>query len=358
MYATEMDMSGREDIEDLVEAGGRQAAWPTQRFACIVGAPRCGTTTLSRLMRSHPAISFSSVKEPHFFSLADLSGLSDDALRQAVAEHYVARYFPDIEPNAQLIAEGSVSYLYAPERLLPVLALWPDAKFVIAVRDPLQMIPSLHRRLLYQGDETVEDFARAWALIAERRAGRKIPRSCVDARQLMYDEAARLGQHVSRFFEVVGRERCHVVLFDDLKTDPERVHRDLIHFLSLPTVPMPELSARRESRGYRIAWLQRLLKRPPLARTVLAGEKFRRRVSSAPARQPSQAARAVMRARKSLVRWNSAPAPPVSVPAELEREIRNLLAEDVLLLSTLIGRDLRHWLGGLSRRDAAFERAA
>jgi hypothetical protein len=353
-----MDMSRSEDTQDLVAAGGREVAWPPQRFACIVGAPRCGTTTLARLVRSHSAVSFSTVKEPHFFSLADLGGFGDDELRQVVADQYLARYFPEIDPAAQLIAEGSVSYLYGPETLLPVLALWPDAKFVIAVRDPLEMIPSLHRRLLYQGDETVEEFERAWALIGERRAGRKIPRSCVDARQLMYDEAARLGQHVARFFEVIGRERCHVILFDDVKDDPERVHRELIHFLGLPPVPMPELSASRASRGYRIAWLQRLLKRPPLARTVLAGEKFRRRVSSAPAREPSQAARAVMKARKSLVRWNSAPAPPVSVPAELESEIRNLLAEDVLLLSTLIGRDLSHWLGGLSRRDAAFERAA
>jgi hypothetical protein len=358
MHATETDMSRREDIEDLAEPRARGPAWPMQRFACIVGAPRCGTTTLSRLMRSHPAISFSTVKEPHFFSLTDLGALGDNELRQVVADQYLARYFPDIDSDAQLIAEGSVSYLYAPERLLPLLQLWPDAKFVIAVRDPLQMIPSLHRRLLYQGDETVEDFGRAWALIGERRAGRRIPRSCVDARQLMYDEAARHGQHVSRFFEVVGRQRCHVVLFDDLKSDPERVHHDLIRFLGLPPVPMPQLSPRRESRGYRIAWLQRLLKRPPVARTVLAGEKFRRRVSSAPAREPSNTVRAVMRARKALVRWNRVPAPPVSVPVALQRELRELLATDVQLLSRLVGRDLGHWLGGLSKRDAGLERAA
>lgn len=350
-------MSQAEESEDVAAAGDEQPPWPAQRFAAIVGAPRCGTTTLSRLLAAHPAISFSTPKEPHFFSRADLRGLDEAELRRAVADHYLARYFPHIDRQAELIAEGSVSYLYAPESLLPALRLWPDAKFVIAVRDPLQLIPSLHGRLLYQGDETVKDVERAWALIGERRAGRKVPRTCVDARQLIYDEVARLGKHVGRFFEVIGRERCHVVLFEDLAADPERVHRELIAFLGLAPVALPELPPQRESKGYRIGWLQRLLKRPPVARTVLAGDHFRRRVSPAPAREPSHAARAAMKARKALLRWNRAPAPPIRVPDRLQREIRAQLAGDVALLGRLIGRDLDHWLGLRDGRSAVEEAA-
>ena len=185
----------------------RQGAWPKQRFACIVGAPRCGTTTLARLLENHPSVAFSNVKEPHFFSRVDLNDLDDDGLREVVSGHYLGRYFPDIDPRAQVMAEASVSYLYAPERLLPLLRLWPDAKFIIAARDPLELIPSLHQRLLYQGDETVADVEEAWRLIPERRQGRKVPRTCLDSRQLLFDEAASLGKHVSRFFEVVGRDR-------------------------------------------------------------------------------------------------------------------------------------------------------
>ena len=258
--------------------------WPTQRFACIVGAPRCGTTTLARLLASHPKVSFSKVKEPHFFALFDLNELDEAELREAVANEYLARYFPEVDPAAEVIAEGSVSYLYAPERLLPVLRLWPDAKFIIAVRDPLELIPSLHQRLLYQGDETVADLDRAWRLIGDRRQGRKVPRSCLDARQLYYDEAARLGKHVSRFFEVVGRERCHVVVFDDLKADRAKVYADLLDFLELPPAPLPARTQHRERHGYKIGWLQRMLKRPNVARAMneevaLYQEEVRRRAS-------------------------------------------------------------------------------
>ena len=113
----------RQNTSSFLRVGG----WPKQQFACIVGAPRCGTTTLARLLENHPSVSFSNVKEPHFFSRVDLNGLDDDALGEVVAAQYLGRYFPKIDPRSSLMAEASVSYLYAPERLLPLVRLWPDA---------------------------------------------------------------------------------------------------------------------------------------------------------------------------------------------------------------------------------------
>ena len=336
----------------------RNHAWPTQRFACIVGAPRCGTTTLARLLESHPSVSFSNVKEPHFFSRVDLADLSDDALEDVVAGQYLARYFPAIDNNAEVMAEASVSYLYAPERLLPLLRLWPEAKFIIAVRDPLELVPSLHQRLLYQGDETVSDPEEAWKLIGQRRMGRKVPRTCLDSRQLLYDEAARLGKHVSRFFEIVGRDRCEVVVFDDLKADPEAVQARLLNFLDLPSAPLPAKRKHRARHGFRIGWLQRLLKRPPVARTVLAGEVFRQRVANKPHRDPSWLSRKVLDTRRALLHWNRVPAPPIDLSPAFRREIRQTLQHDTLLLGELLGRDLRHWLGGIPAEGESLDRAA
>jgi hypothetical protein len=340
-------MSRDEELGRGETAGVEGYVWPSQPFACVAGAPRCGTTTLSRMLESHPQVSFSEVKEPHFFSMIDLDEKSEDQLRDFVAGHYLERYFPEVSPEAKLIAEGSVSYLYAPERMRAILRLWPGARFIISARDPLQLIPSLHQRLLYQGDEVEADLEQAWHLIEDRRNGREVPRSCLDARQLFYDEAARFGKHVSRFFEVVGRERCHVVLFDDLQADPERVHDDLIAFLGLDPAPMPEEKPHRAARGFKIGWLQRLLKRPPVARTVLAGQHFRKRVSEAPQREPSWISRKVMDARLALLRWNRAPAPKPQMSRELACEIRETLRDDTLAFSRLIGRDLSHWLGGI-----------
>ena len=332
--------------------------WPSQRFACIVGAPRCGTTTLARLMESHPEISFSSVKEPHYFVLSDLNDLDPKELTKTVASEYLERYFHDIPSGAKVMAEGSVSYLYAPERLLPLLKLWPDAKFVIAVRDPLEQLPSFHQRLVHQGDETVEDLETAWRLIEERRAGRKIPRTCLDDRQLQYDEVARFGKHVGHFFDVIGRDRCHVVVFDDLKADPAKAYAGVLDFLDLPQAPMPEDWNPRPRRGVKIKWLQRLLKRPPIARSVLAGGQFRKRVTAKPQREPSGLLKAILAARKALLLWNRTDPPPVHLSESFVEEIRDALRDDVQKLAKLLNRDFGHWLGSKPKVDAALDRAA
>src|SRR3990170_6376870 len=319
----------------------------TQRFACVVGAPRCGTTSLAALLKQHPEICFSSVKEPHFFSQYDLTGLSDNEFKQRVDGHYLSRYFSECMGSRPMLAEASVTYLYAPERMEPILRLWPDAKFIIAVRDPLAMLPSLHQRLLYLGDETVTDFGKAWKLNAERAQGRSIPRTCVDPRWLRYDQAGRLGTNVENFFNAVGRDRCLVVVFDDLVADPAAVHRQMLDFLGISPQELHNYGARRGSKGFRFGSLQRLLKRPPIAtRALLAGEAYRQRVGKVEKRKSSRVARAVLAGRKKLLRWNKIPAKPARLPDWLKREICETFAGEVAHLSTLIGRDLSHWLDG------------
>lgn len=321
-----------------------------RRFACIVGAPRCGTTSLSRYLERHPQICFSKVKEPHFFAASDLSGLPDAELRDLVEREYLKRFFAHCARGDAVMMEGSVSYLYAGERMQAVLRLWPEAKFIIALRDPLKMVPSLHQRLLYTGDETEQDFGRAWRLIAARRAGRKIPRTCLDPRLLDYEEIGRLGKHVAAFFAAVGRERCHVVIHDDLVADPGAAYRGVLDFLGLPDDGRRKFGAKRAAQGFKLGWLQRALKRPPKStRTLLAGKQFRQRVKSLDGKKaksgPSRLAETILALRKRLLRWNKAPADPIHVSPQLSAEIRDTLAGDIAHLETLIGRDLGHWLG-------------
>jgi hypothetical protein len=325
-------------------------------LVCIAGAPRCGTTSLAEFLRAHPQVCFSRIKEPHFFSRFDLSELSDDELRPTVVRSYVNRYFR-WSGEQSVLAEGSVSYLFAAERMRPLLRLWPNSKFIISLRDPLQLLPSLHRRLLYLGDEIEEDFGKAWRLTSERARGRKIPRTCIDPRLLRYDEMGRLGKHVGDFFEVVGRQRCMIVLHEDLATDPTAVYQRIQQFAGVRPIDPPEQRHHRASAGYRIGWLQRLLYRPPLVtRAVLRRASKPSAVLGVRDGKSSAIGRLARGFRRQLVRWNRAPAPPIIIPSDVRREICDLLADDVAQLSALIGRDLSHWLdgsaGSLMRRRA------
>jgi hypothetical protein len=316
------------------------------RFLFVVGAPRCGTTTLSEFLKGHPDVAFPLVKEPHFFAQHDLRGLPDVELRERVERDYLGRFFP--EPGGKRIAaDCSVTYLYTPELLEPILRLWPKSRFVIALRDPLTMLPSLHQRLVFTGDENLTSFAKAWAAVPDRAAGRRIPRNCAEPRWLRYDEAARFGTYVERLFEVVGKERCLPMIFDDLRADPLGRYRKFMDFCGLEPVPGAEVTVNRPSRGVRIHWLQRLLKRPPAAvRNYVAGDVFLYRTANpgADAPAPVKTRSAIMSLRKRLLRWNKVDAPDQPLALPLQLELRARLKDEIDRLGKLIGRDLSHWL--------------
>jgi hypothetical protein len=316
-------------------------------FAFIVGAPRCGTTTLASFLQQHPDVCFSAVKEPHFFSRDDIAALPDDEVRGVVQDEYWQRFYGHCEGDPALYAEGSVTYLYVPERMAPILKIWPEAKFVIALRDPLSMLPSLHARLLVTGDETIRDFRDAWTKIGERAQGKSLPKRAIDPRWLRYDWAGHLGQNVERFLAAVGRERCHIVLFDDLSKDPKGTYDRLCQFLGIEPWAGTDFEPQRINKTIRIGWLQRLLKRPPKAiRTALAGEQFHKREKKVGSTE-SPALAAIFRVRKRLLEWNKVPVKRQPLDPVVRQQIIDRLRDDVILLSKVIDRDLSHWLGGV-----------
>lgn len=314
----------------------------TSRWAFIVGAPRCGTTALSEYLREHPDVCFSTPKEPHFFVRYDLRGEPLNGLRRTVVDKYLGLYFRERQ-QGQLFAEGSVSYLYAPEQLEPVLRLWPRAKFIICLRNPLEMVPSLHQRLFYNGDETERRFDRAWRRVAERRLGRGIPRSCIDPRLLDYWHAGLLGQHLERFIDVVGEERCHLSIFDDFKEDPGREYRRALEFLDLPDDRRAEFGRHAPTQDCRIAWLHRLMKRPPRAAMWLFDPEDLQ-VMVEGVGKPSPVLDRVMEVRGKIINWNKKPAQRPVVGAKVRDEMREMFGPDIARLSRLLGRDLGHWI--------------
>src|SRR5215468_1961668 len=222
------------------------------RSAFVVGAPRCGTTFLAKAMARHPQICFSKPKETYFF-VREPAAARPDAMRE-----FLRRHFHALEDSHAVVAEGSPSTLYDPALALRILALDPDARFVVSVRNPVEVAPSFHARMLYTTDEDVPDFATSWSLQEARARGEHIPRRCREPRMLQYRDVCRLAAPVEAFLVALGRERCHVVVFDDLAADPRKVYVALLEFLGLADDGRTAFARKNENRDVARPWLQTL----------------------------------------------------------------------------------------------------
>lgn len=292
----------------------------------VVGAPRCGTTSLCKALKVHPRISFSKPKETHFLIRCD-PALDGDELRRA----YLGQHHQDFAARHQAIGDGSVSYLYSPRAIELALRFDPRARFVVLVRNPVDMVPSYHGRMVYTLDEDVTDFDAAWSLQERRAAGCDIPKRCRDPRLLRYGEVGRLGQHVERLFDIAGRERCLVILFDDFTRSPATELRRVLDFVGVAPADEVKVRIKAENRSFKSPWLQRFVMNPPpwvISLMVHGGKRTVRPLKSV--RKRIESVNTVRRQRETLA-------------APTRALLHAYFESDIARLSGLLQRDLSHW---------------
>jgi len=298
----------------------------------LVGAPRCGTTALSRYLTRNPQIGFSRPKEPHYFARTDhIPGPEE------LKQNYLDRCFGHCTPEHRALGEGSVSYLYVPGAIERILHFNPKARFIVLLRNPLKMLPSYHLRMqfLLQEDET--DFGTAWELEASRKQGENIPKRCLEPRLLYYSEVAKHGAQIERLFELAGRQQTHVVIFDDFVNDALGTYQRVLQFIGVDYDGQTEFERRFESQMYRSRWLQELLFLPATSDGKVVDTLQRR------ARKYNPDGSKKKTWLKSLIGLNKTPRSPDPLAAQLADSIRETLRPDIQRLSRLLDRDLSHW---------------
>ena len=137
----------------------------------IIGAPKCGTTALSEYLKDHPQIYFSDPKEPHYFTF----DFEQYRLTKTLEEYL--ELFAAATPQHQAVGEGSVFYLYSSVALEKIREFDPQAKIIVMLRNPIDMIYSFHSQLLFSADESETSFEQAWRTTGYTTAGKKYPQS-------------------------------------------------------------------------------------------------------------------------------------------------------------------------------------
>jgi hypothetical protein len=296
----------------------------------LVGAPKCATGTIYELLGRSPGV-FGAPKDLYFFG----SDLATTQPRLSPTE-YQAQF--EAAPAGAKLGDASVGYLCSERAAAEIHASVPEARIVIALRNPLDAIPSLHRHCLYYGLEEIEDLGAALAAEGDRAAGQRLPRRCAHPWMLLYTHVYRYAEQMQRYFDAFGRSRCHVVVYDDFRADPEAAMDVLRSFLELPTAgretgpgtPSPQGVRANPARRARSRRLSALLSDPPpLARRVVRGltpQSLRRRLA------------------EGVLAANTAGGAPSGADPDVRARLATAFAGEVESLSRLLDRDLGHWL--------------
>ena len=289
----------------------------------IAGAPKCGTTSLHYYLSQHPEIKMADPKEPHFFG-SDLGGYQAHDCQDG----YEAMF---AEAVAKARGESSVFYLMSQDAMDQVKTYNPHGKIILILRDPKQMLPSLHAQLVFTQDEDVDDFETAWNFSAQRENGGAQAKHARSMVPLKYRSCAKYGAQVARLTELFEASQVHIVLFEDFKNDAQKSVSDILKFLEIKDVSANlNYALQNPNTVNRSAFLTRALRHPPgwvkILKRALLG------------RGPNKL-------RSKLLDMNTIAKPRAPLPASVYREIDAEYREDVKVLSQILGRPLDHWLG-------------
>ncbi|MCK6506983.1 sulfotransferase [Myxococcota bacterium] len=294
----------------------------------VLGAPKCGTTALYQWLSTHPGV-FLPAKELHQWGgdLHHRRPLRSQAEYEALWD--AAR--PDQVPG-----EVAVWYLMseaAPEELA---TFSPGARGIAMLRSPAELIESLHSQLLYSGEEDLPDLGAALAAEADRRQGRRIPRSTHAGLEappdecLQYRRVVDFAPQVRRWRRALGPDRLLVLLHDELKADPAGTWARVVDFIGADPAFTPDFStvnpnkraksqaARKLIQGLRWGPWNRLVPRGRLRTAFRQGFERLQALNTSYERRPA-----------------ADPAVRAALQAELRPGIEALEAE--------LGRDLSAW---------------
>lgn len=302
------------------------SATPAPNFL-LLGAAKCGTSSLAYYLSQHPDVCFSEPKEPVFFEAEYEKGLG----------HYWREYFASWR-GERAIGEGRVWNLYLPFVPPRIHESVPEARLVVLLRDPVERVYSHWWHRHSRGQEPL-DFERA---VEEDRAriergegfhgeeGERRWRAGLVGDSTHHRVLLDLGfyaEQIERYLGLFPRSRLKVLLYDDLVADLGAVMSDLFEYLGV-------------DRGFSLADaaprnVRREARRSPTARRLLLASRslgLRHLVPAA--------------LRPALHRLAERPARRPGLPPALRRQLVEYYEPHNLRLERLLGRSLPAWREG------------
>lgn len=193
----------------------------------IIGAQRCGTTSLYNYLIDHPGVGAATRKEVHYFDLYYDKGL----------DWYLTN-FPEREAAA-VTGEASPYYLFHPHAPRRVWQTMPHVKLIVLLRDPVDRAFSHFHHEVRLQRETLS-FEEALATENERLRGEvdKILANenyhSFNHRHFSYLSRGVYADQLSAWTGLFPRDQMLLLRSEDLYKDPFAAFSRVTRFLGLP----------------------------------------------------------------------------------------------------------------------------
>lgn len=230
----------------------------------IVGSPKCGTTALANYLSEHDDIFMSSPKEPHYFATN-----FDKSMRTTQTEEHYLSLFKNAK-KYQICGEASIWYLYSREAIRNIAKFEPNAKIIVMVRNPADMIYSLHSQKIYSLDEDVLDFEEAWNLSWKREKGSFIPKGCREPKTLFYHKIANYYEQIQYLYKFFPTSNVKVIEFEEFKQSNLDVYKGVLEFLNIEYDEKKEFKKINERKEHKSSFVANLInfKRPKSIKNI------------------------------------------------------------------------------------------
>jgi Sulfotransferase domain. len=210
--------------------------------AMIIGAMKCGTSSLHNYLTQHPGVIDPLRKEVHYFDVNYERG-----------EAWYRAHFGRREQSG-LNLDSSPYYLRHPLAAARAQALVPRARLIVLLRDPVRRSYSHYWHQVHKGREKLsfEDAIAAEPgridADAARLARGEIARSLAH-QQFSYLARSRYAEQIEAWLECYPRDQLAVWRFEDLAADPLGTLNQVLGWLGLPAMARARLDAR-NTRAY------------------------------------------------------------------------------------------------------------
>lgn len=216
-------------------------AFPPEAY--LIGAAKCGTTTLTDLLEQHPGLCLSTPRDADFFTRNYSRGF--DWYRGLFPGDEESVYL-DVSLSygqAPLSRQGADAGAYADPRIgVPerIHAARPDAKFIYIVREPVSRAFSMY--------------------LHNRRHGYREGsfREALEANPSYIDGSNYAGQ-IRCYLEYFPIASFHVILFERMARDPVETARECLEFLGVQPPDYPLSYSKPSNEGFQYNRVGRLM---------------------------------------------------------------------------------------------------